>query len=229
MRGGSPYPDDAVDDAQSRSWRLNAALLDMVRRAFELLDREGLTFEGLPLTFQNLDALQTLDGLALAAHEAVERHGDKFAAPRVMAMRSAIDLLWRASTLSDKFRALATSRTGPTMNDIAEVALLAATAGEMLERRANGAAPEVGESHDWSEKIAAARAARSARVRANWERLILEQCREMVAETPQIETSMLAANICTRNGVTIAQRRQVHDLIIHWRNNGMLDPAAASS
>lgn len=223
MTSGQPFPEDVADDAQSRSWRLNAALLDMVRRAFELLDQEGLTFEGLPLTFQNLDALQTLDGLALAAHEAVERHGDMFPAHRVMAMRSAIDLLWRASTLSDKFRALATSRTGPTMNDIAEVALLAATAGELLERRANGAAPIAGESYDWSEKIAAARAARSARVRANWERLILEQCREMVAETPQIETSMLAANICARNSVPTVQRRQVHDMIAHWRSNGMLN------
>lgn len=227
MRGRADLDAESAA-AQSRSGKLNAALLDMVRRAFELLDNEGLTFEGLPLTFQDLDALQTLDGLALAAHEAVERHADQLARAQVMAMRSAIDLLWRASALSDKIRALSASRTGPTMNDIAEVALLAATAGEMLERRANGGAVIEPPTHDWSAKIAEARAARTARARLNWEQRLLDQCREKVAQTPQIDSSMLAANVCALNGLSGAARRQVLDLIVHWRNSGMLNEASVS-
>lgn len=226
MNGRRPGRDEAPLEAQSRTWRLNAALLDMVRRAFEMLDQEGLTFEGLPPTFENLDALQTLDGLALAAHEAVERHAAQFPTETLDSLRSGIDLLWRASVLSDKIRKIAASRVGPTMNDIAEVALLAATAGEMLERRANGGAPGASSGPDWSTKIAEARAARTARVRANWERLLLEQCREKVAETPQIDSSMLAANICARNGLSGGgARRQLLDLIVHWRASGVLDSA----
>jgi hypothetical protein len=222
MSRGRPEHDPSASDVQSRSFRLNAALLDMVRRAFEMLDQEGLTFEGLPQSFKHLDALQTLDGLALAAHEAVERHTDQLPNDAVDALRSAIDLLWRASALSAKIREIAAARGGPTMNDIAEVALLAATAGEMLERRTNGgnASPV---ALDWSGKIAEARAARAARVRASWERQLLEQCREKVAETPQIDSSMLAANISARNGLSPAARRQVQDLIIHWRKSGDLD------
>jgi len=206
--------------APSRTWRLNATLLDMVRRAFLMLDEAGLTFDGLPPTLDHSDALQTLDGLALAAHEAVERHGDQLPPDSVAALRSAIDILWRASTLSAKIRKIAASRGGPTMNDVAEVALLAGEAAAVMENRS--AAGFDGAATDWSAKIAEARAARAARVRVNWERQILEQCQEKVAQTPRIDSSVLAANICAHNGLSGSTRKQVTDLIVHWRRSGAL-------
>jgi hypothetical protein len=209
---------------QSQSWQLNAALLGMVRRAFEMLEEEGLVFEGLPTTFENLDALQMLDGLALAVHEAVERHAPMLPPQTFDGLQAAMDVLWRASAVSEKVRAIAETKSGPTLNDVAEVALLAATAGEVFARRGNrhaGGAP-AGPSRE--RQIEAARAARAARVRAKWELEILQHCQERLSRAPNMDSAMLAANVCARAGLDGGVRQQVVELIRRWRSNGALQP-----
>jgi hypothetical protein len=204
---------------QSRSGLLNAAMLAMVKRAFEALDEEGLTFGGLPSTYQKLDALELLDALALAAQEAIEQHAPTLPDSTVAGMRAAVEMLWQASAVSAKMRQVAASPTPPTLNDIAEVALLAASAGAS---QVDGAMASSEISALRRQQIESARAARTRRAQAAWERQILEHCQERVAQLPNIDSKMLATTVCARNGIPHGKRPHVQALIDHWRRNGDL-------
>jgi len=200
---------------------LNAAMLAMVKRAFEALEQEGLTFAGLPPAYQTLDALEMLEALALAAHEAIEHHAPTLPARAVAGLRAAVEMLWQASAVSAKMRQVAASPTPPTLNDVAEVALLAASAGAS---QANGALVPSGTHALRKQQIEKARAARTARAQATWERTILEHCQERVAQLPNIDSKMLATTVCARNGIPHGKRPHVQALIDHWRRNGALQP-----
>lgn len=209
---------------ESRSGLLNEAMLAMVKRAFEMLDQEGLSFAGLPSSFQELDALEMLDALALAAHEAIEHHATRLPPESLVGLQAAVDMLWQASAVSSKMRQMAAGTSQPTLNDMAEVALLAATAGESIGGATNGM---MGDRHSQATRqrqIDNARAARTSRSRAQWERTIFQHCQERLAELPTLDSKNLAITVCARNGIQITRRPHVEALIEHWRRNGALQP-----
>jgi hypothetical protein len=219
------YPDPTRDARrQSRSAKLNAAMLAVVRRAFEMLDAEGLSFEGLPASFQNLDALEMLDALALAAHEAIEHHASALPPESQAGLQGAVDMLWHASAVAAKMREFAAASAQPTFNDLAEVALLAATVGDATRTPAGAAVVDPGKRAQRQRQIEAARKARRARARATWESKLLDNCRERLAETPTLGTRDLAITVCARNGIQSGHRPHVEALVEHWRRNGTLQP-----